>query len=325
MNDNLSYNLGQLGIAAAPSRRGAIGLANEAAFGSTFLSQPLTQYAVGWLRDHKALLDLLEFFAPEVRAPRRFEFRKANAKDAFVACENGEDIRALHGEFKRIQSSGEIVDSKTIHKGLSKLVDADELRDDPMAEETAVGVLTGALIRADILRAVVLLAAAAVNAAKTWSTGADADLDLLAAVADGGDAAGLDPNRLLFGRTAWQNRLKGLRSLDTAAGHASAGLSPEALAAWLGIDAAMICRERYQSGSGKAALVTNNIVLAYNAQSGATKDDPSNIKRFVTPSEGGAFRVFRREIASDLVEVTVSHYSNVVLTSSSGVRKLTIS
>lgn len=321
----ITYNLGLIGIAPEATRRGAIGLANEAAFSSTFLSQPLTQYAVGWLQSQQALLALLEFIAPEVRSARRFEFRKANAKDAFVACENGEDIRALYGEFKRIQSTGEIIDSKTLHKGLSKIVDADERRDDPLAEETAVSVLTLALIRADILRAITILNAAATNEAKTWSTGADADADLLAAVIAGGDSAGLDPNRVLFGRTAWQNRLKGLRALDTAGGHASAGLSPEALAAWLGIDAAMICKERYQSGSGKSALVTNNIVLAFNAHAGATKDDPSNIKRFVTPSEGGQFRVFRRELTSDLIEISVSHYSNVVLTASSGVRKLTIS
>lgn len=323
--DNLSYNLGLIGIAPEATRRGAIGLANETAYSNTFLSQPLTQYTVGWLQSQANLLALLEFLAPEVRSARRFEFRKANTKDAFIACEAGEDIRALYGEFKRIQSTGDIVDSKTLHKGLSKIVDADERRDDPMAEETAASVLTLALIRAEILRAVTILNAAATNEAKTWSTGADADVDLLVAVGAGGDSAGLDPNRLMFGRTAWQNRVKGLRSLDTAGGFASAGLSPEALAAWLGIDAAMVCKERYQSGSGKSQLVTNNIVLAFNAVAGGGKDDPSNIKRFVTPSEGGAFRVYRRELTSDLVEITVSHYSNIVLTASSGVRKLTIS
>ena len=325
MNSTLNYDLGFLGISKEATRGGAIGLANEAAFGNSFLSQPLTTFSVGWLRDNTALLSLLEFLAPEVRTSRRFEYKKANAKDGFIACENGEDIRALYSEFKRIQSTGTVVDSKTLHKGLSKIIDADESKDDPMAEETAVGVLTGALIRAEILRAIALLVAAATNEGKTWSTGADADLDLIAAVSAGGDAAGLDPNRILFGRTAWQNRLKGLRALETAGGFASAGLSPEALASWLGIDSAMIAKERYQAGSGKSALVTNNIVLAFNAIAGGSKEDPSNIKRFVTPSEGGQFRVFRRELSSDLVEVTVSHYSNIVLTASNGVREITVS
>ena len=179
-----------------------------------------------------------------MRAPRRFEFKKANPKDPFIACENDEDIRALYGEFKRIQSTGEIVQSKTLHKGLSKLIDADERRDDPMAEESAVGVLTKALIRAEILRAITILDTASTNVGKTWTAagGVDADLDLLDAITAGGDAAGLDPNRLLFGRSAWQNRLKALRALATAGGFAGAGMGPEALAAWLGIDGAAIAK-----------------------------------------------------------------------------------
>lgn len=322
--NNMKINLGLLGIAPAADRNGRIGLANEAAFADSFLSQPLTEYIVGWLPSQQELLDTLEFVAPEVRAARRFEFRVRNKKGDFLAAENDEDVRALYSEFKRISQTGEIVNSKTLHKGLSRLIDGDEVRDDPMIEESAVAQLTCALLRAEILRGIIVLDGAATSEGKTWSTGADADLDLLEMLTAGGDAAGIDPNRLLFGRSAWQNRVKGLRALETAGGFASAGLSPADLAAWLGIDGAKISKERYQAGSGKAALVTNNIILGYNAHSGAGRDDPSNIKRFVTLSEGGQFRVHRRELGSGLIEITVSHYSNIVLTSSQGIRKLVI-
>lgn len=319
------YNLGFLGIANEATRGGSIGLANETASSNSFFSQPLTTYSVGWLANQAELLALLAFLAPDVSVGRRFEFKARNTKDAFIALENDEDVRALYGEFKRLQSTGSIVQSKTLHKGFSKLIDADEVKENPMAEEEAVGVLTAACIRAEILRAVSLINTAAVNAAKTWSTGSDADVDLLKAIAAGGDTVGINPNRVLFGQTAWQNRVMGLRVLDNAGGYASAGLTPEQLAAFLAIEAVKVCTERYESGSGKGALVTNNIVLAYNAVAGAGKDDPSNIKRFVTNGGGNAFRVFRREVSSDLIEITVSHYSHIVLTSSTGIRKLTIS
>ena len=55
------------------------------------------------------------------------------------------------------------------------------------------------------------------------------------------------------------------------------------------------------------------------------KDEPANIKRFVTPIDGGSmFRVYADE-HSKFTDLTVEHYSNVVLTSNDGIRKLTIS
>lgn len=324
--DIIKYNMGMLGITEKPERVGSIGLANEASFDGSFLSQPLTDYAVGYLQNNQELIDLLEFLAPSVRVGRRFEFKKANRNDAFIAAEKDEDVRALGGEFRLIRSTGEIEQAKTLSKGLTKPIDIDEIRDNPHAEEEAVRVLLGALIRAEILRAVVVLNAAATNEAKTWSTGADADADLLAMLSAGGDGAGLDPNRIVFGSSAWQNRVKGLRALATAGGFATSSLTTAALAEWLAVDGVKVGRHRYTVGSGKQQLVTSNVVLAYNAQAGATREDPSNIKRFVSPSEGGeGCCVFRQQISASTIHVTVSHYSNIVLTSSSGVRKLTIS
>lgn len=308
------------GVALAPK----VAFANENAFADTFLSQPLTEYSVGWQQEHAALAELLEFIAPKVRAARRFEFRVANDKSAFAAAESNQDIRSLGAEFNVYRDTGDIVQGKTLSKGLTKILDKDEVKDNPMAEEEAVAEIMGILYRSEIIRAFGVLAAAATNAAKTWSAGTDADADLLDAIAAGGDSAGLNPNRVLFGQTAWQKRVIALRGSDKAGGFASSGLDEAGLAGLLGIDAVKVCKQRYQGGSGKSALVTNNLVLAYNAQGGAGRNDPSNIKRFVTPTAGGDYAVFREEKPAT-VAVTVAHYSNVVLTSSAGIRKLTIS
>ena len=103
-------------------------------------------------------------------------------------------------------------------------------------------------------------------------------------------------------------------------------MTPDGLANWLGIDAAMVSRERYQTGSGKAQLTTAGTVLFFNAQDGASPEDPSNIKRFVSPEDGGGdWAVYRRDLTGKLVEITVSHKSKIALTSSTGIQKLTIS
>jgi hypothetical protein len=55
-------------------------------------------------------------------------------------------------------------------------------------------------------------------------------------------------------------------------------------------------------------------------------DDPSNTKRFWTPVDGGGkYRVYEQPISSKLTDLTVEHYSNVVVTSATGLRTLTIS
>jgi hypothetical protein len=54
------------------------------------------------------------------------------------------------------------------------------------------------------------------------------------------------------------------------------------------------------------------------------KDDPSNVKRFWTPTSAGVVAVYREEFPK-YVDITVEHYSNIVVTSTLGIEMLTIS
>ena len=51
---------------------GVICAANEARFESTYYSEPLTTFTVGW-KDPEDLQDLLDFIAPPVTVGRRFD------------------------------------------------------------------------------------------------------------------------------------------------------------------------------------------------------------------------------------------------------------
>lgn len=323
----MKYSLANLGIlpANAALQPGQVALANEAAFQQTFLSQPLTTYAIGYKSQDEKLEKLLEFLAPGVRTSRRFEYRVANDKAAFAAAENDIDIRSLMGEFAMVAAQGTIATGRTLSKGLSTVIDKDDLQENPNLKNEKVAWLKRMLMRAEIIRAFTLLNGAATNTAVNWSSAKDADSDVLAMIIAAGDAIGLDPNRVLFGNTAWQKRVQALGAADTAASRAGYGRTPETLADWLGIEEVHINRQRYQSGSGKAALTTANVVLAFNAEAEATTEDSSNIKRFWSPEEGGEWAVWEQDKASHLIMLTVSHKSNIVLTSSTGIRKLTVS
>lgn len=306
---------------------GQICLANEARFNASFLSQPLTAYTTGW-SSGQGLEELLELLAPEVLVARRFGYKKAVNAEAFLGESDDSDIRAIGAEFKVVAYTGTDADARTYNKGLTVRIDLDEEDDDPMLEERYTAALMKRLLRMEIRRAIALLDAAATNEAKTWGTAApaDADMDILAAIIAGADSSGVRPSRVGMGENAWSKRLLTLRAGDKAGSIANSGMTTEQLAGFLGVEKVFLCSERVQATkTTKGNLLGSNGVYMFNAVSGAGKDDPSNIKRFVTRKGGGKFTVYRHEVTAKLIDITVEHYSNIVATSTLGVRKLTIS
>lgn len=306
---------------------GAVCLANEARFNASFLSTPLTGYTVGW-SSGDGLEELLEMFAPECPTSRRFSYKKAINADQFLGESDDSDIRAIGAEFKRVTYTGTEAEAKTYNKGLTVRIDLDEEADDPMTEERCTAALMKRLLRMEIRRAVGLVDAASTDTASTWgaATPVDADMEIVGDLVLAADASGVRPNRVAYGDNVWSKRMLTMRAGANAGCLANAGFSPEQLAAFLQVDKVMICKERIQATkTTKAGLLGSNKVYMFNAQSGAGKDDPSNVKRFVTRMGGGKFQVYRQEVTSKLIDITVEHYSNIVCTSTLGMRKRTVS
>lgn len=308
---------------------GMVYLANESAVGNQFLSEALTQFSVGWTSPDGALEKLLnDLVGAPVTVGKRFAFKAMDNKKAFAAAESDEDVRAIGADFKKIEVIGSTVDSHTVSKGLTLRIDRDEANDDREAEQRAVAYLRTVLLRAEIIRAIAGLVGAATNAAKTWGSGqnaADADADVMGMLKSCADASGLIPNTVLFGPVSWQKRFLTLRAAANSAVGASATLTLEQLAGLYGVRQVKRIEERYQSSaSAKSALLSDNLVLGYNTQQSGIKEDPSNIKRFITPVNGNEYAVFRKEEAAG-IDITVCHQSRIILTSSLGIGKLTIS
>jgi hypothetical protein len=306
-------------------RPGVICLANESRFTATNFSEPLTAYSVGW-KDPSGLQAILDALFPQVTVGRRFEFKAAANSNEFLS--EADDIRAIGAPFKRVEFTGTSVNQKTLNKGLTTRLDRDEEGSLPGAEEAAVARLLARLLRNDLRRGYALVIAAANNTAKTWDTTAlkDPDMDVLAVIDSGGDKRGIDANLVVYGFTAWTKRLTAHRAQTVAGGVASASiLRPEELAGFLGVDRVVVAKERYQSAAAtKAKALGAAYILTYFAQANQGKDDPSNVKRFVTPTESGLFRVYREEHAK-WIDVSVEHYSNIVIASTLGIEMLTIS
>lgn len=303
-----------------------VALANASRFIEANFSQPLTTYAVGW-RDPSNIDAELEFFAPRVPVTRRFEYAEAVNAEEFLS-ETADDLRAIGADFKRVEYAGTKTNAKTDNRGLTMRVDLDQVADKTGWQEMYTGKLLRRLRRGALRRAITLLSAAATNTAKTWDTtaGKDPDQDVMSELVTAQTASGIRPTRVGYGDTAWSKRILAHRAQTTSGGFASAGLSEAELASFLGVEQVLKSTARYQSGAAAKTEIVSNLVLMFNAMGGATTEDSSNIKRFVSPTEsGGDVRVYVQQVSAKLVDITVEHYDLIKITSTLGIRKFTVS
>ncbi len=293
------------------------------AIGDTHFSEPLTNYAVGW-RDPNDLDQLLSDLAPEVQVNRRFEFRQFINADEFLL--DTDDERNPGASFKEVRYTSSLVTDRTINRGLQVTLDYDEIDDMPNAESIWTGRLLRRLIRSELFRAIALLDAASTNVAKTWNNTANPDADLRAAARAAADAHGQYPTTVLFGETAWALRQDSYEAQNTPAAGVKAGYNPASLASHLMVDRVIMNKARYASTASARTEMVGSKVYLYLAELGLGPEDPSNIKRFVSAVQGGGTRrVYRQELDGKRVRISVEHYSKTKITSTLGIRKLTIS
>ena len=315
---------------------GEIYLANEATFIEGNFNEPLTSYVVGY-KDPNNIEATLEFFAPATPVPRRFTYNAWTNVEEFLSDGANEDLRAIGSDFKRAEYTGTKVEAKTDNRGLMVRVDLDQVADAtaispsggfPAYQQAIVAKLTRRLRRNSLRRAIALLSAAATNTAKTWDTsaGKNPDQDLKTILIAGATASGIRSNRIGYGDTAFDKRSVSYEAQNNAGGYAASGMDIARLATRLMVDQVLVSKERYSAAGATKAEILANLVLMFFAQSGADIEDPSNIKRFVSPTDsGGPLRVFVQQISPKLVDISVEHYEGIKITSTLGINKVTVS
>jgi hypothetical protein len=324
-NDQTAFFPGYTGDVGAV-RHGSIQAANDANFDAAHLSEPLTDYIVGY-PDQDGLQALLDAAAPMIPSGRAFTYRTHDDKESFQSDASGDqDIREIGGDFAQVRRTGTQADGRTDNKGLIMVLDNDQGGDDTRVQQRAVANLRTRLLRSELVRLEALLEANDTEASKNWgasATTADPDGELLEQIDLSGDARGIDANVVLFGGSAWVKRMLATRRSDKAGGFASASLTPEQLAGLVGVDKVLRSKFRYQASATAKAKVVADKVYVYYAGQGLMNDDPSNVKRFVTMTPGGQFRVYIEPKLKKTV-VAVEHYSRIICTSTLGIRKIAV-
>lgn len=287
--------------------------------------ESLTNFAVGFpgvdfARD-------LEVLAPGVQVANRFDYKAFDNAEAFYS-EVSDDLRAPRGDFKEVEFTCEEVTAKTANRGLQVVVDRDQVRNNPNWEQQYTQMLLTRLRLNQLRRAIALLSAGSTNAAKTWDTsdGKNPDGDIRTELKTAHTAAGVRPNRVAYGPTAWDLRVSSHEAQDNAGGHAAAQRDEKALARYLNLEEVLICQARYSTSASAKSEALSNLVLMFNALKGATVEDPSNIKRFWSPCDNGMeLMVHRYDIGAKKMALAVELYELLKLTSTLGLRKGTIS
>lgn len=304
--------------------------ANSSRFVQAYYQEPLTQYAVGF-KDELDLDALLEFGAPSVQVPHRFEYSEFPNVEAFISDANSDDdLRDIGGEFKRVRYTSSKTLARTYNRGLTMRVDVEEIEGMANWREHFTGKLLQRIKRNTARRMYTGIVAASTNTAKTWDTtaGKDPDQDVLTARLAYKTLAGLMPNRAIYTDGAWNKRGIAHRAQNTAGGFASAALSPAEVKTVIMMDA-FVSNGVYQSDvATKTGLQgSSEYVLMFMAAPGASRDDPSNFKNFWSPCpmSGQRYAVYVQPFGVKFYDITVEQYNLVATTSTLGVQRLTIS
>jgi hypothetical protein len=299
----------------------AVALANEARLTTATYSEPLTGYITGW-KDPENLDEAGAYIASKVQVSRRFEFKKAKNSEAFLS--ELDDVREIGSAFKRVEYRGETVLGKTRNRGLTMRLDRDEIGG-VMDEERAAALLKQRILRNKYRRAVTALLALAADTPVTWGDGATPDEDMRAAVAAGQLASGVFPNRGLIGLTAWNTRASVYAAGENAGSFAGLNKTAREVGQMIGLEDLRTSATLYQSSGTAKTRILQGLAVFFYGQDFVSKDDPTNLKQFVSPVEGGGdMRVHREEVGAKFIDITVEHYDDIVGTSTVGAEKLTV-
>jgi hypothetical protein len=309
---------------------GQITVANAAQNYAGSLAQDVQGYLAGLPSSDE--MTRLELLFPGVQTNDFFQFAKAD-DEAYLTEGDNSDIRAIGASFKRVQYKGTTVTDSTQQKGLTMRVDHKTL---PKIGGTIVAgwenryadALRKRLIRADIVRGLALVDAAANNTAITFSASTNPDGLLRAQAQRSRVALGQLANTIfVIGNASWQGRVDAYE----AASRVNTGVVNHSdydeaeLARYLGVKTVHIADGIKQTAKG--ATKTNVLGLlnySYSTSDSPILDDPSNVRRAWSPVKGGGEWAVAIQEYDVFTDITVWHESKIFIPFTAGIEKTTV-
>jgi len=231
--------------------------------------------------------------------------------------------RGILADFPEVrQRSVTKSDFQINNRGLSVILDRDELKDKPEWQQIHTKWLIDLLNRATVQEAIAIYQAAAITTGRTWDSASNPDLDIRNLIITTANTTGFYPQNVAYGDAAHLKRQNAYESQLTAGSLARAAqFTEEQLATALGVQSVLINAERYQNTStAKQELIGQNVLL-HTSIKDASPMDASNVVRHVTNGAGGGgeYAVYITDMGVKKVVLTVENFEYLHTQHTSGV------
>jgi len=321
-----------LDLANADLPSGTLCLANDSLLRNTEVIEELTLFAASYdSMTGNGLARLRDFLAPPRPSGSRIvRLTTMNELEPWETVDYNKVKRGEMADFAEIrQRTATKTDFQINNRGLSVILDRDELRDKPEWQQMHTKWLIDLLNRATVQEAIAIYFAAATPSSLTWSSGSpNPDINIRNLLLTAANVTGFYPQNAAYGDAAFLLRATAYESELTAGSMARASVyTEEQLATALGVSQALINMERYQNTTtAKVELIGSNVLL-FTAVKDAGPADPSNLVRHVVTGSGasGEYAVYVTDIGVKKIMLTVENYELLHVQHTTGIYKVAVS
>jgi hypothetical protein len=314
------------------AHHGRICLANDSLLRQSEYIEELTTFAISYDgMVGNRLRQLRDLLAPP--RPSNSRIVRLTVYDENEPWQTVDSTRAKRGilaDFMRVrQRTATKIDLQVPNRGLTVLLDRDQLRDKPEWQQVHTKWLIDLMMRATVLEAVSLLQAAAIISTTTWNSTSNPDLELKQDIISLANTTGFYPAVAVYGDDAALKRSTAYEAQLNAGSLARASqFTEEQVAAAIGVDRCLINAERYQqtSGTTKQEIIGSNVLLFTSIESDGPMD-ASNLVRHVSNAAygGGEYAVYVTDIGVKLIALTVENYEYLHVQHTTGIQQVEVS
>lgn len=325
-----------VGMGAVASRdvsamHGTVCLANDSILRETEPIEELTSFAIAYdSQVGNGLVKLRDLLAPPRESSSRIvRLTTYDENEPFQTVDYTKVKRPMLGDFARVtQRTASKSDLQINNRGLTILLDRDQLVNKPDWETMHTKWLIDLLNRATVLESIAILEAAATQSNTVWDAASNPDLEIRQDILTQSNITGFYPNTVVYGDQAELKRANAYESQLTAGSIARASLYTEAqLATALRVTNVLVNAERYASAANAAAKqeFLGSVALVLSSYEESPMDATNLVRHVANAARGGGnYAVYQKDVGVKLVAITVENYEYLHLQHSTGLQQINI-